>query len=68
MTWKCTVCPKKYISVYKKRPIDFYSTLPMALPVGNMHSAMRYRVCSESCLEVIRKHERLTNTVWSVVE
>ena len=64
MPWKCSVCGKKWVSVYKRRPIDFFSALPMPLPVGAMHSAKRHRVCSLPCVEVIRKHERETKTVW----
>ena len=64
MTWKCSVCKKKWLSVFKRPPIDFYSALPMPLPIGAMHSAKRHRVCSVDCMQAIRKHERETQTVW----
>ena len=68
MYWECSVCSKKWVSVFKRRPIDFFSALPMPLPIGAMHSAKLHRVCSLACREVIIKHEAETKTVWGEEE
>ena len=64
MQWKCSVCGKKWLSVYKRPPVSFWSKLPHP-KVGAMHSAKLHRVCSRPCVEVIQKHEEETKTVWS---
>jgi len=66
--WSCSVCDKTYVSVFRRRPINFWSALPMPLPIGAMHSAKLHRVCSLACREVIIKHERETQTVWGEEE
>ena len=65
MTWRCDNCGKKYVSVHKKPPLRFYSRLPMAKPVGALHSAKLHRVCSFECKCAIENYESLNKEVWA---
>jgi len=53
MTWACDNCKRRYISASKRRPILFYSRIPMPLPIGALHSSKLHRVCSTKCREEI---------------